>query len=148
VEFRLRRKMRISGQERHAGEVITLEDALGALPHSLYSGEMEAISIEEPISEDFILALRDARIGGQSYLKGQLVSIEGLSLETIERCVHASTVMHITDDEVFKVEKEKKRCEDDECNALFVSRDAKKRHKEITGHKRRYKKRNQGVTQE
>ncbi len=140
MEFRMKKPMRIAGEERSAGSILDLADALPALPHGLYSGSLEAIPHNQEISEDFVLAVKNLRVSGKDYLQGQLVPTEQMNFESISRALNVAKIMHITEEVVFNIEKNKLRCENEDCNALFVSRDAKLQHKKNTGHKRKYKK--------
>lgn len=140
MKYRVNRPISIGSQKYQVGEIVELGDIIDGLPGIETVDKVRRIEDDSPYSDEYVVAIQDIRVGPEKYIRGQIISLDNYTSKTLSRSLATARIMYVTEDIVMGVDGAKLRCEDQDCNAMFVSRSAKMRHKEMTGHKRKYKK--------
>ena len=109
------------GEEADVGEI------LDAMPHLAWRGHVVPV---EAASPDYYVLYKSLTTGANWYVAGQILDAVDVQPEWI-KVGYAGPVSERTVMNAYA-------CEQENCNAVFVTKEARQKHKEVTGHKRKY----------
>ncbi|RLC86101.1 MAG: hypothetical protein DRJ03_09775 [Chloroflexi bacterium] len=126
---------KLRGAQREPGEVLSLGELVPAIRVLELEGFIEEEPTEEPYSREYVVALRDFKLGGEQVTWGQYV--ETARIPDLDRLLEAGFVFRVRESEPFR-KGQSFKCLDPNCNAFFCSVEARRHHQQLMGHRRNY----------
>lgn len=131
----VRGHFRLAGRDWLPGEEIPLAELVPAWNILEREGKIIEEETDEPLSQDWALALKDLMYNGYQYVAGQYVPLA--SVEDVDRLLATGLLHAVRESDPFK-KSQSYSCLDPECHAMFVSAQARRAHSALFDHRKRY----------
>jgi len=127
MRYRFVVKKTVGRKTYQVGEEADVGEILDAMPHLAWRGHVVPVEAACP---DYYVLYAALTTGANWYVAGQILDAEDVQPEWI-KVGYAGPVSE-------RVVMSAYACEQENCNAVFVTKEARQKHKQITGHKRKY----------
>ena len=127
MRYRFTVKKTVGRKTYQVGEEADVGEILDAMPHLAWRGHVVPVEAACP---DYYVLYTALTTGANWYVAGQILDAEDVQLEWI-KVGYAGPVSERTVMNAYA-------CEQENCNAVFVTKEARQKHKQVTGHKRKY----------
>jgi len=134
MRYRFVVKKTVGRETYQVGEEADVGEILDAMPHLAWRGHVVPVEAACP---DYYVLYTALTTGANWYVAGQILDAEDVQPEWI-KVGYAGPVSE-------RVVMNAYACEQENCNAVFVTKEARHKHKQITGHKRKYSPRRKKV---